>query len=148
MQWRHLWERTVGNCIQSFCQGSNISNPCSTRKSSGFTLKRTRSILRTCFLFAFHVRFQSNLDGSGEHLSIRPYRLDMCAMSRTPKLTPSLLKIIGIFGILMYIAIRLQTAAPSQDRETLKIYDPYYCMGNVVKHFASLGFSEHSSPFN
>lgn len=26
-----------------------------------------------------------------------------------------------------------------EDRETLKIYDPYYCMGNVVKQLASLG---------
>ena len=27
-----------------------------------------------------------------------------------------------------------------KDRATLKIYDPYYCMGTVVKHLNSLGF--------
>lgn len=33
-----------------------------------------------------------------------------------------------------------RTTNPSKDRATLKIYDPYYCMGAVVKHLNSLGF--------
>ena len=36
------------------------------------------------------------------------------------------------------------SAEPSfelEDRGTLKIYDPYFCMGNVVKQLASLGRS-------
>eukprot|EP00434_Breviolum_minutum_P000743 symbB.v1.2.000656.t1/scaffold28.1/size414311/10 len=31
-------------------------------------------------------------------------------------------------------------ASLGKDRATLKIYDPYYCMGAVVKHLNSLGF--------
>jgi hypothetical protein len=34
-----------------------------------------------------------------------------------------------------------QPSFEPEDRGTLKIYDPYFCMGNVVKQLGSLGCS-------
>jgi hypothetical protein len=50
------------------------------------------------------------------------------------------LEICGFRHVLPFFLLSQPSFEP-EDRGTLKIYDPYFCMGNVVKQLGSLGCS-------